>query len=101
MAKKQSQKLFFEFLQEAEKSGKKFSKEELISAIGWKPSTFKTYFDKGQITQFVSEVNQNQFEAINCLDINFVEFKKRLSQSKHYQDFGHNCNSNLPQALLN
>lgn len=50
MAKKQSQQLFFEFLQDAEKTGKKFTKEELIEAIGWKPSTFKTYYDKGQIT---------------------------------------------------
>ncbi|MCV6004036.1 DUF3644 domain-containing protein, partial [Escherichia coli] len=34
------------------------------------------------------------------LDINFIEFKKRLSQSKHYQELGHRCKSNLAKALI-
>jgi hypothetical protein len=46
------------------------------------------------------EVNQNSYEAINTLDISVVEFKKKLSQSKHYQEMGHRCKSNLAKALL-
>lgn len=100
MAAKQGQELFFDFLQQCERANRKFNKEQVIAATGWKPATFKTYFGKGQITQFVAEIGANQFEAINTLDISYVEFKKRLSQSKHYQELGHKCKSNLAKALL-
>jgi hypothetical protein len=100
MAGKQGQELFFDFLQQCERANRKFNKEQIIAATGWKPATFKTYFGKGQITQFVSDIGANQFEAINTLDITYVEFKKRLSQSKHYQELGHKCKSNLAKALL-
>jgi hypothetical protein len=100
MAVKQGQKMFFDFLQQCERANKKFNKEQVIAATGWKPATFKTYFGKGQITQFVAEIDANQFEAINTLGITYVEFKKRLSQSKHYQELGHKCKSNLAKALL-
>jgi hypothetical protein len=100
MAAKQGQELFFDFLQQCERANRKFNKEQIIAATGWKPATFKTYFGKGQITQFVSDIGANQFEAINTLEISFVEFKKRLSQSKHFQELGHKCKSNLAKALL-
>jgi hypothetical protein len=100
MAAKQGQELFFDFLQQCEQTNRKFNKVQIIAATGWKPATFKTYFGKGQITQFVSDIGANQFEAINTLDITYVEFKKRLSQSKHYQELGHKCKSNLAKALL-
>jgi hypothetical protein len=100
MAAKQGQELFFDFLQQCERANRKFNKEQIIAATGWKPATFKTYFGKGQITQFVSDIGANQFEAISTLDITYVEFKKRLSQSKHYQELGHKCKSNLAKALL-
>ncbi len=100
MAEKQGQEKFFDFLQECERAGKKFTKQQVIDATGWKPATFNTYFGKGQITQFVVEIGANKLEAINTTDIDFVEFKKRLSQSKHYQELGHKCKSNLAKALL-
>ncbi|MBS0040923.1 MULTISPECIES: DUF3644 domain-containing protein [unclassified Shewanella] len=100
MAGRQSQRKFFNFLQHAEHSGKSFSREELIVASGWKVSTFETYYNKGQITQFVTETGDGIFRAINTLDLTFVEFQKRLSQSKHFQELGHKCKSQLSKALL-
>lgn len=100
MTARQSQQDFFDFLQQAERSGKTFSREELITASGWKESTFKTYYNKGQITQFVSETDDNHFRAIKTLDLTFIEFQKRLSQSKHFQELGHRCKSHLAKALL-
>lgn len=100
MAARRSQQRFFDFLQHAEHSGKTFSRDELISASGWKNSTFETYYHKGQITQFVTETDNEGFRAINTLELTFVEFQKRLSQSKHFQELGHRCKSQLAKALL-
>ena len=100
MAKGNAQLKFFEFLQGKQKQVKYFNKQDVINATGWKPDTFKTYFAKGQITQFVTLISNDNYEAINTLDISFTEFKKRLSQSKHYQELGHKCKSNLAKALL-
>ena len=95
-----AQQKFFDFLRLKQKQVKTFNKAEVIKATDWKPDTFKTYFGKGQITQFVVKVADDKYEAINTLDITFVEFRKRLSQSKHYQELGHKCKSNLAKALL-
>jgi hypothetical protein len=97
-----NQQRLFEYLQACERSGLQFSKDELINAVGWKASTFNTYFNKGQLTQFVVVKGgaDDKFEAINTLDVNFVEFKKKLSQSRHFQELGHKCKSPLAKALL-
>ncbi|KKO47979.1 hypothetical protein VT06_13880 [Arsukibacterium sp. MJ3] len=100
MAGRQSQHQFFNFLQHAERTGKSFTRDTLIGASGWKASTFATYYIKGQITQFVTETTDGAFQAINTLDLSFVEFQKRLSQSKHFQELGHKCKSQLAKALL-
>jgi hypothetical protein len=100
VAKGTAQQRFFDFLILKQKQVKTFNKAEVIKATDWKPDTFKTYFGKGQITQFVIKVADDKYEAVNTLDITFVEFKKRLSQSKHYQELGHKCKSNLAKALL-
>jgi hypothetical protein len=100
MGKNTAQQNFFEFLREKQKLSKTFNKAEVIKATNWKPDTFKTYFGKGQIMQFIVKLAVDEFEAINTLDIKFVEFKKRLSQSKHYQELGHKCKSSLAKALL-
>lgn len=100
MAARQSQQKFFDFLQHAEHSGKTFSRDELVAASGWKDSTFETYYNKGQITQFVAETDDSAYRAINTLELTFVEFQKKLSQSKHFQELGHRCKSQLAKALL-
>jgi len=100
LSKGNAQLKFFEFLQGKQKQVKYFNKQDVIAATGWKLNTFKTYFGKGQITQFVTLIFVDNYEAINTLDIKFTEFKKRLSQSKHYQELGHKCKSNLAKALL-
>lgn len=94
------QLMLYQFLQKHQTENAAFTKEELIKHVGWKPSTFNSYYGKGQITQFLAEIEANTYEAINVLDVSFIEFKKRLSQSKHYQELGHKCKSNLAKALL-
>jgi hypothetical protein len=94
------QQKFFEFLKKKQTDGKLFSREDVIAATGWEANTFKTYLNKRQISQFLVEVSPNKFEAINTVGITLTEFKKRLSQSKHFQELGHKCKSNLAKALL-
>lgn len=93
-------KKFLAFLQGKEKSGNNFSQSELINAVGWKGSTFETYLNKGQLSDFLSQVAKDQYEATNTLDLSEVEFAKKLSQSKHRRGLGHNCKSKLAKALL-
>lgn len=94
------QQKFFTFLQKKQNAGQLFSREDVIAATGWEANTFKTYLNKRQISQFLVEVSANKFEAINTVGITLTEFKKRLSQSKHFQELGHKCKSNLAKALL-
>lgn len=95
-----SHERFLCFLQDKERASKSFNKEELISVTGWKESTFKTYFNKGQLSDFLSEVASGLYEASNSLNLSLIEFSKKLSQSKHRRGLGHNCKSKLAKALL-
>ncbi|MCL1128444.1 DUF3644 domain-containing protein [Shewanella sairae] len=90
----------YELLREKELNGEKFGTEELLQSTGWKIATFRTYWNKGQLADFISEVADDEFEASNCQDISEVEFAKLLSQSKHRRGLGHNCKSKLAKALL-
>lgn len=87
-------------LKRNEELGQKFSKEDILNTTGWKIATFRTYWNKGQLADFISEVAKDVYEASNCLDISEVEFAKLLSQSKHRRGLGHNCKSKLAKALL-
>jgi len=91
---------FLEFLKDKERSNQRFLKEELLLATGWKESTFKTYFNKGQLSDFLSETSGGYFESSNSLNLSLIEFSKKLSQSKHRRGLGHNCKSKLSKALL-
>ncbi|MDM5056825.1 DUF3644 domain-containing protein [Aeromonas dhakensis] len=100
MSKIKAQEKFYEFLKEKQKANVYFSKEDVISATGWKSSTFKSYLGKGWISSFIVQVEKDLFEAQNTLNINFTEFRKKQSQSKNYRELGHNCKNNLARALL-
>lgn len=89
-----------ELLQKKENTGQNFNTNEILNATGWKVATFKTYWNKGQLADFISEVSDGIFEASNCQDISEIEFAKLLSQSKHRRGLGHNCKSKLAKALL-
>jgi len=78
----------------------KFSSEEILVATGWKYSTFKTYFIKGQLSDFITEISEDLYESSNIQIITEIEFAKLLSQSKHRRGLGHNCKSKLSKALL-
>ncbi|MFM4705529.1 DUF3644 domain-containing protein [Aeromonas bivalvium] len=100
MSKIKAQEKFYEFLKEKQKANVYFSKGDVISATGWKSSTFKSYLGKGWISSFIVQVEKDLFEAQNTLNINFTEFRKKQSQSKNYRELGHNCKNNLARALL-
>ncbi|EGR4060001.1 DUF3644 domain-containing protein [Vibrio cholerae] len=87
-------------LRDKEASGQKFGIDDILDATGWKIATFKTYWAKGQLADFISEVSDGIFEASNCQDLSEIEFAKLLSQSKHRRGLGHNCKSKLAKALL-
>ncbi|MDR0806600.1 MAG: DUF3644 domain-containing protein [Enterobacteriaceae bacterium] len=91
---------FYQFLQEKERSNLSFTEDDILAATGWKKITFRTYYGKGQLTDFISNTSDDKFEASNTLNISDVEFAKRLSQSKHVVALGHNCKSKLAKALL-
>ncbi|MGB1199873.1 MAG: DUF3644 domain-containing protein [Thalassotalea sp.] len=100
MATNEKQLKFFNFLQTKENSNRIFKINEILSATGWKNSTFKSYLSKGQVSEFISQVSSSEFQASNSLNITFKEFEKKLSQSKHVQALGHNFKSKLAKALL-
>lgn len=95
-----SHERFLTFLQEKERTSETFTKAELIDATGWKESTFNTYLNKGQLSDFLSEISLGIYEASNSLSLSLIEFSKKLSQSKHRRGLGHNCKSKLAKALL-
>lgn len=100
MAISEKQRKFFEFLQKMEKSKKVFSANDVEKATGWKASTFKTYYAKGQLSDFVSEKGKGKFIAAGVSGLDANQFEKKLSQSKHRRALGHNCKSFLAKALL-
>ncbi|QNF18008.1 DUF3644 domain-containing protein [Aeromonas jandaei] len=80
---------------------KKIDLPEILSTAKWKESTFLTYWKKGQLAFFLSAQNDSgPFDVSNTTNINEVEFAKKLSQSKHIQELGHNCTSKLAKSLL-
>lgn len=90
----------FAFLKLKETESEPFTTEDVLLATGWKNATFKTYLGKGQLSDFLSEVRDDVYEASGCQNISVVEFSKLLSQSKHRRGLGHNCQSKLAKALL-
>ena len=78
----------FKFLQEKERNGTSFALETVLSATGWKATTFRTYWIKGQLADFISETPEGLYEASNCQNISEVEFSKLLSQSKNRRGLG-------------
>jgi hypothetical protein len=88
------------FLKKKEANYQRFTSSQLVDATGWKNVTFKTYLAKGQLSDFISEVGVDLYEASNCTSINEVEFAKLLSQSKHRRGLGHNFKSKFAKALL-
>lgn len=90
----------FQFLKDKEANGQSFRTNEILTATSWKSATFRTYWVKGQLSDFISSIDEDTFEASNCQNISIVEFSKLLSQSKHRRGLGHNCQSKLAKALL-
>jgi hypothetical protein len=100
MATNSQQLKFFNFLQTKENTNTTFILNDVLIATGWKKATFTSYKSKGQLSEFISETNDNRLQASNTLNITFKEFEKKLSQSKHVQSLGHNFKSKLAKALL-
>jgi hypothetical protein len=95
-----SHRRLLELLQKKERSGDKITQKEILSASGWKESTFLTYLNKGQLSDFLHELDGGYFEAFNSTNLSPQKFTQLLSQSKHRRGLGHNCKSRLSKALL-
>lgn len=95
-----SHKGLLKLLQEKEANGEHITKEEILRRTGWKEISFRTYWTKGQLSDFLNEVGAKLYEPSNSLDLTEQEFTKLLSQSKHRRGLGHNCKSRLAKALL-
>lgn len=95
-----SHKALLSILQDKEARGQPITKEEILEETQWKEVTFKTYLNKGQLSDFLSKTKDNYFDVSNSLKLTAPEFTKMLSQSKHRRGLGHNCNSKLAKALL-
>lgn len=94
-----SHKLLFELLKKAEAKGALVTLDEILTATGWKESSFLTYYNKGQLS-FLTEVNDNEYQIVGVTKHTIETFSKLLSQSKHRRELGHNCKSNLSKSLL-
>jgi hypothetical protein len=95
-----SHKNLLEFLQKKEVKSEVISEEEILEASGWQKSTFTTYWNKGQLSDFIHEAGNGYFEASNSVGLSVQQFTQLLSQSKHRRGLGHNCKSRLSKALL-
>lgn len=95
-----SQKSFLKIIQEKESRNEFISEEEILTATGWKKKSFRTYLNKGRLSDFLRDKNNNSFEVFNSLRLSEVDFSQLLSQSKHKQGLGYNCTSQLSKALL-
>ena len=95
-----SHKNLLGLLQQKEMRGEAISEEEILEASGWQNSTFITYWNKGQLSDFLNKVGNGYFEASNSLGLSVQQFTQLLSQSKHRRGLGHNCESRLAKALL-
>ncbi len=95
-----SHKNLLALLQQKEMRGEAVSEEEILEASGWQSSTFITYWNKGQLSDFLSQVGNGYFEASNSVGLSVQQFTQMLSQSKHRRGLGHNCKSRLAKALL-
>jgi EC042_2821-lke REase/Protein of unknown function (DUF3644) len=95
-----SHKHLLKLLQEKEAKKNLVTKDEIANVTAWKPVTFPTYWNKGQFSDFLSQIDENQFAVSNTLDLSAEDFVKILSQSKNIRSLGHNCKSRLSKALL-
>jgi EC042_2821-lke REase/Protein of unknown function (DUF3644) len=95
-----SHKNLLDLLQQKELKGEAISQEEILEASGWQSTTFITYWNKGQLSDFLNEVGNGYFEASNSVGLSVQQFTQMLSQSKHRRGLGHNCKSRLAKALI-
>jgi EC042_2821-lke REase/Protein of unknown function (DUF3644) len=96
----EAHKRLIELLQNKEAQEKSVSKDEIAAVTGWDPTTFPTYWAKGQFADFLSQIDENRFNVSNTPDLSVASFVKILSQSKNVRSLGHNCKSRLSKALL-
>ncbi|MEM6436334.1 MAG: hypothetical protein AAF773_21180 [Cyanobacteria bacterium P01_D01_bin.115] len=63
-----SHKNLLTLLQKKEISGDVISEEEILEVTEWQSSTFRTYWNKGQLSDFLNEVSDGSFEASNSIE---------------------------------
>lgn len=100
MSVSKSHSSLYKILHDAELSGKLLSKEDVLNATQWKEITFDTYWHKGQLSDFLTQIDDKTYQASAVSKLTEIELSKRLSQSKHRRGLGHNFESRLAKALL-
>ena len=63
-----SHKNLLTLLQKKEISGDVISEEEILEVTEWQSSTFRTYWNKGQLSDFLNEGSDGSFEASNSIE---------------------------------
>ncbi len=100
VAVRESQRSLLDLLREAEAEGRQLLEAEILETTGWKPATLASYLGKGQLSDFLVEVEDGVFEAGGTKGITPETFAKVLTQSKNIRGIGHKLDSRLARALL-
>lgn len=90
----------YELLQQHERSGAGLSRDAILSATGWKPSTLSAYYSKGLFASVLDRRDDGLFSATGVLSLSFDAFVKRTTQSQYLRDVAHAARQPLARALL-
>ncbi|MDZ7753864.1 MAG: DUF3644 domain-containing protein [Gammaproteobacteria bacterium] len=101
MAKpRRTHQAFLALLQGKEAKGLAVTTAEILAATEWKAVSLETYVNKGQLSEYLSQIDEGKFAVANTLAVDPLTFSRKLSQSKHRRELGFNCKSGLAKALL-
>lgn len=82
------------------KSGKSVSRDEVLTATGWKVATLKSYLSKGNLDAFLKEGSEGQFDVKTGPDLDEWTFARQMTQSVSVREIGAPCKSSLARALV-
>lgn len=99
MAKLNAQnQAFYELL--TAKRGKTITSKEILDVTGWTDSTWRTHWNKGVYSPFLTEQADGSYRVSNSDALNETAFQKRVTQKHQSRELGAQCKSPLARALL-
>jgi hypothetical protein len=81
-------------------SGKSVTRDEVLTATGWKAATLKAYLSKGHLVPFLSESSDGQYSVKTGAELDEWTFARQMTQSGSVRELGAPCRSNLARALV-